>query len=336
MRSGGSTYKPVWSTWQGHCNAFRCASLVTRLRLFKRIFTSISRKIVRPRVGRILQRAIGRARIEAAVHEYEAKGNQDCDKLRDLLALLELVEADPQLSSEQAIAQLDRIAAATGRDPAEVIQELEAASTAGQIAQFAESLVPHARLLPIHEDVLYGNDPMVHRTVCRVLEELRDKLVPYDIDCWNRLRSTVAAVVSFTYFTRDILPTYCLCKEDKGKGQSASRRPSRRRLSFARAHFGTQSVYEAEPVAGGRTDSGLRFSEVEFPDREFKHEFQRVNREHIRGCYLTTSDYASARGRVTFLLILDLRADNVAGHKDRVKVQECEEIRSCLFFVHPK
>jgi len=282
--------------------------------------TKISCKIVRPAVGKVMQRAIGRARVEAAVRECEFIRHNGCDDLRDLLALLESVEADPQLTSEQAKSQLDRIAEATGRDPAEVIQELENAATTGRIEELVESLVPWARLLPVHEDVLYGNDFTVHRTVCRLLEELRDKLAPYDKDCWNRLKSTVATVVSFTYYIRDCLPQYCLCQDDGGMGQTASEGELQEDIfRYLRMQFGTQSIYEAGPIAGGRTDSGLRFTEVEFPI-EIKHEFHHVNREHIRDNYLRQpSDYASARSRVTILLILDLRSENAAGHKERVK-----------------
>lgn len=280
--------------------------------------SEIGRKIVRPRVGRVLQKAIGRERLEAAVSACESSDSGNV--LRDLLALLDLGDSDPQLKSGLARDQLDRIEVATGRDPEEVIALLESAVSTGRVGPLVESLVPAAGFLAIHGCDRFGDDPTVHRTTCRLLENLRDNLAPYDVGCWHHLRLTVASLVSFTYYVRDVLPKYCLCQEDGGMGQSASESDLQEDVfRWLRMRFGTQSVFETGPVAGGRTDSGIRFADVEFPI-ELKHEFQHVDRKHIREDYLCQpSDYAVARGRVTFLLILDLRADNAVGHKGRVK-----------------
>ncbi|MEW4490892.1 hypothetical protein AB1L42_22615 [Thalassoglobus sp. JC818] len=283
----------------------------------------IERKIVRPTVGKILHRAVGRKRLEAVLRECELTNVDCCDVLRNLLELTCRLETDSLLVSKNAQEQLQRVAEATGRHPGEIISELESALETGQVAPFVESMIPNARLLAVHGDGLFGGDPMVHRTACRLLEELRELLTPYNSEWWSRLKSTVASLVSFVYFVRDSLPQYCLCREDNGLGQTASESDLQEDVfRWLRQEFGTQSVYETGPVAGGRTDSGIRFPEVEFPI-ELKHEFQHVKREHISENYLhQPSDYSSARGRVTFLLILDLRIQNAASHKDNVKASK--------------
>lgn len=283
----------------------------------------IERRIVRPRVGKVLHRAVGRKRLEAVLRECELTNGDCCDVLRNLLDLTGRLETNSLLTSKKTLEQLQLVAEATGRNPEEIISELEIALETGQVAPLVEAMVPQANLLAVHGGGLFGDDPMVHRTACRLLEELRELLTPYSMDCWNRLKSTVASLVSFTHFVRDELPQYCLCKEDNGLGQTASESDLQKDVfRWLRGRFGTQSVYETGPVAGGRTDSGIHFAEVEFPI-ELKHEFQHVKREHIRENYLhQPSDYASARGRVTFLMILDLRACNAAAHKERVKASK--------------
>lgn len=297
-----------------HCNLGEShALLATDL-------STIGDKNIGPEIGAVLLRAVGRKRVEAAVKRAEGSSDSEQERvMRDLLAIIELAEKDPALESEQIATSLQLLSETTGRDPSEIVSGLQNAMATGQIGPWIESVAPN-HILPIHEGEFFGADPAVHFTVCRVLEELRSQLGSYELSWWNQLRSTVASVVQFVHIVRDDLPNYCLCEADNGMGQAASESELQADLfRWLRRGFGNQCVYEAGPVAGGRTDSGVRFPEAEFPI-EVKHEFQHVERSHVRDNYIgQPSSYASVRQRVSFLLILDLRKMNAASHRENIK-----------------
>lgn len=277
--------------------------------------TTIGQTIVHPRVGNVLSCAIGHKRIELAIREADTRDGPESAMLRDLAAVLDLADSELQVRRRNATEFLDRISQATGQSPDAILCGLDDAIGSGNIKPWIESVIPGRVRLPIYDRGLYGTDPTVHFAVCRLLEELQELLAPYERACWDHLRRVVGSALQFIQFVRDDLSDYCLCQEDGGKGQSASETDLQVDLfRWLRQNFGNQSVYEAGPVAGGRTDSGLRFDDAEFPI-EVKHEFHHVDRQHVRDNYiLQPSVYASVRQRVSFLFILDLRTDNSAGH----------------------
>lgn len=115
---------------------------------------------------------------------------------------------------------------------------------------------------------------------------------------------------------RDDTPDYCLSdkapsSQKAGKGQQATERDLQEDL-YARLRrlYGNQVSYEPVKVSGGRSDLQLSFEECDIPI-EVKAEYRNIRREHIRKHYIAQSDiYASVRDRVSFLIILDLRASN--------------------------
>jgi hypothetical protein len=125
-------------------------------------------------------------------------------------------------------------------------------------------------------------------------------------------------IVSCVKHIRDMLPAYTLCAEDGGKGIKASEGDLQEELfRTLKIEFGRRASYEHTHIGGGRSDTGVGFPEIFFPI-EVKHEFRSIERMHIRDNYLIQPDlYASATDRIAFLLILDLRHSNNAGHRKR-------------------
>jgi putative transposase len=111
---------------------------------------------------------------------------------------------------------------------------------------------------------------------------------------------------------------------DAGWGYLIQRLTSKRDLQehlfqSLRLKFNRNVSYEHARIGGGRPDNGLRFQECFFPI-EVKHEFNSINPRAIHEDYLTQPDiYAAATDLVAFLLVLDLRNHNAAGHVDRAK-----------------
>jgi hypothetical protein len=126
--------------------------------------------------------------------------------------------------------------------------------------------------------------------------------------------------VSFIQHLRDELPPFLLSEDEGGLGRKALEKSLQDPLfAWLRGQFGRLAVYERAPLAGGRSDSGLLFPECEFPF-EVKREFSTLDRGHVRDNYISQpDDYAAARERVSFLLLLDLRKGNAGGGKTAKK-----------------
>lgn len=275
---------------------------------------------ISPKIGSVLAREIGKERIAAAIQDAECNDQESVAALTALAELLNLAESDRSLISESARFQLAELGRVTGQAPEKILSGLNNALQDGNVGPWVESLIPGRVLLPVYLAEPYGADPTVHCATVAVLEQLRKTLVNYDSSCWRHLVKVVEAILQTAHRIRDDLPDYCLCQLDGGKGQTASEADLQNDVfNDLRRRFGNRCTYERTRIAGGRSDSGVRFEEAEFPI-EVKHEFQHVTRDHIRNNYLgQAADYAGSRQRVSFLLILDLRASNAAGHKDNLK-----------------
>ncbi len=71
--------------------------------------------------------------------------------------------------------------------------------------------------------------------------------------------------------------------------------------------YGRSAGYEITGIGGGRSDTGLKFQDCEFPI-EMKAEYRNVERQHIHDHYIAQVDtYAAMRDRIAFILVLDLR-----------------------------
>ncbi len=273
---------------------------------------------VLPKVGSLLVRAIGRRRLEAAIRN----ANHEEEKTFELLGrLLELSEKDTNLTSPEVIQCLNVLSGATGKSAVDIVVGLQASIVGGATAEWAESLLPSGVNLPIYRELPHIPDPSVEDAVCNLLRQIRSQLISYDIVSWRELIRLVVAVVQNIHFLRDQLPDFCLCSEDQGLGQRASESHLQDDLFRQfRREFGPGCIYEGGPIAGGRADSGVRLSKAEFPI-EVKHEFQHIEREHIRRSFLGQAmTYASVRNRIAFLLILDLRASNAFTHLKNCKL----------------
>jgi hypothetical protein len=218
--------------------------------------------------------------------------------------------------------QLADLAKQVGRPPGELLAEAIAALQERRVPQWVEEIGLASNPLPVERPDLYGNDPSVDEVVRPLLHRIAECLGDYPLPKWTRLVDVLVSWVKFTHYMRDRMPKYVLCAEDGGLGQAASERDLQDGLfEWLRQAFGRTAVYELARSGGGRPDTGVVFPEARFPV-EAKHEFDSIAPEHVRESFVAQSDvYATVADRVSFLTILDLRAVNAAGHRDRVRAK---------------
>jgi hypothetical protein len=182
--------------------------------------------------------------------------------------------------------------------------------------QWAEKYQVVSPLLhPIPTEI--STSPELEMVIRPVLSDVTRILRTYPKLMWERLCQILVIVVRFARFTRDNAPSYVLCVDDGGLGQTASEDHLQDALyQFLSAGAASNGIsYEASKLAGGRVDLLIKFPEVSFPI-EVKHEFQSIEPQHIREAFLAQPDaYASATVQVSLLMVLDLRKQNANGHK---------------------
>lgn len=138
-------------------------------------------------------------------------------------------------------------------------------------------------------------------------------------------------IVQIVHQIRDDLPLYALSANETksgqpGKGQTANESDLQKDLfQRLRMRYGSLAEYEVNPIAGGRSDTGLRFPECEF-FVEVKAEYKTIERSHVHNSYLSQTDiYASIRDRIAFIMILDLRTTNL-GQFSRGKTRKSKAV----------
>jgi hypothetical protein len=276
-----------------------------------------------PSLGPLLASAVTGARMRRVTANYASLHGED-EVMTGLRALEEAASRyEPLVTiapNEGLLRQIAELASRTGQPPEEFLQGFAKAGQAGSIASWAEQAGLCGHALPIDRPDLFGTDPAVDETVREVLRQARARLGRYPRPRWDRLVQTVEAVVSFVHHLRDELPPFLLSEDEGGLGRKALEKSLQDPLfAWLRGHFGRQAVYERAPLAGGRSDSGLLFPECEIPF-EVKREFSTLDRDHVRGNYISQpDDYAAARERVSFLLLLDLRKGNATGGRTAKK-----------------
>lgn len=247
--------------------------------------------VVVPRLGPLLDRAVGRARLRRVIENHEARYGHD-DRAATLLRLHEAGM---------------REYVCTAAPDARVFVDIERAVA----AEPTDSI-----LLPLDHPACYGNDPSVHRAVRPLLDAAMARLgADYPLAPRLKFADLLVHLVQIIRDIRDFLPDFALCEEDGGLGQRASEGDLQeyifRRL---REKYGRDALWESSPIGGGRSDSGVRFSECEIPI-EVKAEYRDVTREHVESNYVgQADDYATQRDGLAFLLILDARAENSSRH----------------------
>jgi len=285
---------------------------------------AIADRVLLPHLGPVVMRAVGRRRLALVVENYRLDPEHDTNIAASLQALEQIAilsEIKPtSTNSSNRFPELDNLTKSLNSSAEEILQNFLDAVGSNSVDRFIEKLGLAPVLLPIDQPGLYGSDPTIDNTVRSILYELRHQLDPYPIHQWYRLVETIESLVSFVHLIRDIMPEYTRCTDDKGKGQSASERDLQDHLfASLRLKFNRNVSYEYTPIGGGRSDNGLRFEECFFPI-EVKHEFNSIEPRTIHEHYLTQTDiYAAATDRVAFLMVLDLRHNNAAGHVNHAK-----------------
>lgn len=279
---------------------------------------AIADRVLAPQLGPVLLQAIGRRRLAIVIDNYVATHGDDATAagLRALEQATTLNNINEQ--TEPLGPQLAQLAAQYDETTRRFLQNFTTAVTQNSVDRFLQEMGLGSTALPIDQPGLYGADVHVNQIVRRLLQDIRNYLTSYSQQKWYRLAAVVESIVSFTQYVRDILPDYTRCLEDAGKGQEASEEDLQEHLfEVLRSKFNRNVIYEYQRIGGGRPDTVLKFEEVMFPI-EVKHEFSSIEQQHVHNMYITQADiYAAATDNISFLMILDLRTINGAGHKTR-------------------
>jgi hypothetical protein len=279
-------------------------------------FSEIASQVLLPKLGPLLLKATGRVRFEKVIQNHVlANGeNETTQALRAVynVALAKEYNTDLDVDTNVILKEANRL----GESPNFFINNLLAALESGKVEDWLKQHDYPTPTLSIDYPELFGNTPQIDIAVRTLLDGIRLQLKEYPPQQWSRLIEVCESVIHIVHQVRDELPLYALrspIKDDepRGKGQNATERDLQDDLfKYLRIRYGSSVGYEISAIGGGRSDTGLKFTECEFPI-ECKAEYKNVERQHIHESYITQTDiYASVRDRVAFLIILDLRDAN--------------------------
>jgi len=282
---------------------------------------SIADAVLAASLGPLLARVVQQRRLNRITADYVLAHGED-EVAVGLRALEQAAAAfafigDPAVP-DSAAGAIARLAERVGQRPDALLNGLLQAMEEGRVARWAEEVGLAPAPLPVERPALYGDDPAVDEVVRPLLHRIREHLGDYPRPKWARLVDVLVSLVKFAHYVRDRAPAYVVCQEDGGLGQRASEGDLQDHLfEWLRQQFGREAVYEFARTGGGRPDTGVVFTEARFPV-EVKHEFGSVEPAYIRSSFVAQSDvYATAADRAAFLMVLDLRASNAAGHRAR-------------------
>jgi hypothetical protein len=290
-------------------------------------YAAVANVLFLPRLGQVLRDVVTRKRLTRAIEDYISVHGED--GVSNALRTFEHIYAgdSPSLASTLARSDTQRIpaaisgwASATGKNPVDLVNGFKIARLHGTEREWMQGLGLRPSSLPIDGPWFFGGSPNVDEVVRQILMSAAERLVTYPQHKLQRLVTILETITGFAEYVRDFLPDYTRCKADNGLGSDASERDLQVDLfRWLKQRFGRLASYEVTPVGGGRPDTGLKFEDCIFPI-EVKHEFTSITKEHIHANYITQADiYAAVTDRVSFLMVLDLRASNASGHRDARK-----------------
>ncbi len=273
-------------------------------------FSEIAPRIVLPKLGDFILKAVGRVRFNKVIENYiKVKTEDDISQILNNIyekALSNNYEFEQDINKSILINEARK----AGETPDFFLTSLLTALQSGDTEDWLKKHHYPNPPLAIDNPDLYGNDPSIDISVRKLLAEIRSQLQEYPQRQWLCLIKVCVSITKFVSDIRDNLPDYTLRSPD-GKGQTATEQDLQNDLfQYLRRCYGRSAEYEFRPIAGGRCDTGLKFSECEFPI-ECKAEWKNISPEHIHKNYIAQVDtYASVRDGVAFLMILDLRDTN--------------------------
>jgi hypothetical protein len=277
-------------------------------------------RVIHPQLGLLMNTAIGRVRLAAVIERYVARLGEDeiAVGLRALYKIAEEYGNTGKDLSDELLSRLAEVARREGQEPDFFLKGFLDAFSHGQMQEWLERCGYLIPALPIDASIMLGNAPQIDWAVRPLIKAATERLdKDYSLAAWKRFTETCVALVQIVQQIRDDLPLYTLSAADNkgkgkpGKGQQADEGDLQEDL-FARLRliFRNTVGYEITKLAGGRSDTGLKFPECEFPI-EVKAEYKNIDRQHIHSCYLAQPDtYASVRDRISFLIVLDLRVSD--------------------------
>lgn len=285
------------------------------------ILAVLAPQLVAPHLGSIVMRSIQQVRFKRVIERYiVAQGDDEIAQgLQAIYAEgLKSVEVIQNFSSE-ALARITAAAERLGAEPNFFLRGIGEALESGQIAEWAKNYDFPSPPLAIDYPGLLGDDPQVDMTARTLLGTIAAQIAPYPPQQWHQLTKVCVNLIQITQQIRDDLPLYTLAAHETkrgqpGKGQQATEEDLQKDVSDRlRLCYGRSAGYEITGIGGGRSDTGLKFQDCEFPI-EMKAEYRNVERQHIHDHYIAQVDtYAAMRDRIAFILILDLRDIHAGG-----------------------
>lgn len=288
------------------------------------IFQRAEDVVVLPRLGSLLERAVGRQRLQRVVERHEAAHGADhaiSRALRAFYAAACRIEYARGSDSGALTLNADLLVRLAATSPTAAIQIAGLVPGAEAVLRSAgfdgifTGVAHHTYPVPTDNPACYGNDPGVDESARPLLSAAGAQLGPlYPLSRWRRFQDLTVSLIKIARDLRSDLPSFVLSAEERGgKGQRASETDLQEYIFAAlRREYGRFVSWEPTRIAGGRGDTGVYFPEGAFPI-EVKAEYRDVTREHVREAFLTQTDrYAADRDQVAYLLILDLRAENAA------------------------
>lgn len=286
---------------------------------WNKAFSEVAPRILLPKLGPLVMKATGRARFDKVIqnHTVASCENEVAEVLRIIYDTALTKEYYTEFNFDPKIlAKLANEAERIGESPDFFLNSLWVALESGEVEEWLKKHYYPIPALSIDHPKLFGNTPSVDLAVRNLLKEIRSKFKEYPKPQWSRLIETCESITQIVHQIRDELPLYTLRGDDEkegqcGKGQKADERDLQQDLfRYLRIRYGSSAGYEISSIGGGRSDTGLKFSECEFPI-ECKAEYKTIERQHIHENYVAQADvYASVRDRVAFIIILDLRDTN--------------------------
>ena len=287
-----------------------------------------------PRLGSLLERAVGRQRIQRVVERHEHVHGAEHTISGELRTFHEAAcraeyarrnDGGRLTIDPDALVRLAASSPAVAVQIAELVPGAEAVLRSAGFEAVITGLVPHAYPVPTDNPACYGNDPAVDETARPLLATAGGWLGPsFPRSRWRRFEHLTVFFIKIARDLRSDLPGFVLrAEESRGKGQQASEDDLQEYIFTAlRREYGRSVHWEPTRIAGGRGDAGVFFPEGAFPV-EVKAEYRNITREHVRQAFLTQPDrYAADRDRIAYLLILDLRADNAQAQKALYSLRE--------------
>jgi hypothetical protein len=261
-------------------------------------FSKIAPQFLLPKLGPLITQIAGRRRFQKVIENYiSANGEDETAQALHLIyeSVLEKGYDNAPNITDKTRQKLENVAEKSGETVDFFVDSLVDSLKEGNHDTWLKQHHFPVPPLSIDHPDLFGNNPSIDLTVRSLLKKIRTQLQNYPNPQWLRLINVCEEIARIVYQIRDDLPLYTLRAQDNkgnesGKGQTADEGDLQNDLKLRLERiYGRMAEYEITPIAGGRSDLGLKFSECEFPI-ECKAEYTNIDPQHIHANYISQAD----------------------------------------------